>query len=590
MRGGPPRPRPRLFSHPIFLALLLALPLFAWGISWGLPSRLGWAGDEIMPRAVEQAARRGFAGGWHTKYPPVHYMVLAALHAPVRALAGDDVSPAELNHRLILASRWLSVLMALGAVWAVYRAARELTDRRGAALAALAVALAPPFVYFAKTANPEMPMLFWLALSLWLYLRVLRRHRLRDWLLLAATAALAVGSKDQAYGFYLLAPLALLPSLARHRRAEGKPGGPSTLLDRRVLLAVAAGLVAFALAFNLPANWQGFQRHLNTLTGAGAASEEAQEYPATVAGHLANLTQNLRHLVFCLGGPLFVLTVAGAAFALARPRDPSHRRLLALLLLSLSYTATFLAPILFSRDRYTLPLALVLTPCAGALLTRLLAKSRGSTHYLLAAALTIVFAWSALRAVSVNRRMTHDSRYQAETWLSTHPGRPIAIGRPKHVPRIARVDWRKVHRAENARHVGRALRNADYIVINVTDLRTPAERRVYEELLSGNLGYHLAHRFRWTSKWDVLSTRCVLSTLDLVNPHLAVFSRQEKTVPGGSRGAPPGSSSQAPAMFLAGRSRSGAQRSAAARLPAAVLLARGGPRRSTPRTALSLTP
>ncbi len=120
----------------------------------------------------------------------------------------------------------------------------------------------PPFVYFAKTANPEMPMLFWLALSLWLYLRVLRRHRLRDWLLLAVTAALAVGSKDQAYGFYVLAPLALLPSLAHHRRAEGKPGGLHTLLDPRVLLAVAAGLVAFALAFNLPTNWQGFQRHL----------------------------------------------------------------------------------------------------------------------------------------------------------------------------------------------------------------------------------------------------------------------------------------------------------------------------------------
>jgi 4-amino-4-deoxy-L-arabinose transferase-like glycosyltransferase len=473
-----------------------------------------------MPRAVEQAARRGFAGGWHTKYPPVHYMVLAALHAPVRALAGEETTPAELNHRLILASRWLSVLMALGAVWAVYRAAREATDRRGAALAALAVALAPPFVYFAKTANPEMPMLFWLALSLWLYLRVLRRHRRRDWLLLAVTAALAVGSKDQAYGFYLLAPLAILPSLARHRRAEGQPAGLSTLLDRRVLLALAAGLLAFALAFNLPANWQGFQRHLHTLTGAGAAAEEAQEYPATAAGHLANLTQNLRHLSFCLGWPLFALTLAGAAAALARPRDPGNRRLLALLLLALSYTATFLAPILFSRDRYTLPLVLVLAPCAGALATRLLAKSRGFAHPVLAATLAAVFAWSALRAVSVDRRMTHDSRYQAEAWLSAHPGPAIAIGRPKHVPRIDRVNWRKVLRTN-----AQALHSADYVVINVTDLRTPQERRLYEQLLNGTLGYRQARRFHWTSKWDVLSTRGVLTTLDLVNPHLAVFVR-----------------------------------------------------------------
>jgi 4-amino-4-deoxy-L-arabinose transferase-like glycosyltransferase len=532
--------RRRRFLLYLCLVLLFLLPLFAWGISWGLPSRVGWAGDEIMPRAVEQAARRGFAGGWHTKYPPVHYMVLAALHAPVRALAGEETSPAALNHRLILASRWLSVLMALGAVWAVYRAAREVTDRRGAALAALAVALMPPFVYFAKTANPEMPMLFWLALSLWLYLRVLRRHRLGDWLLLAATAALAVGSKDQAYGFYLLAPLALLPSLARHRRAAGKPGGLSTLLDRRVLLALAAGLVAFALAFNLPANWQGFQRHLNTLTGAGAAAEEAQEYPATVAGHFANLTQNVRHLAFCQGWPLFAVCAAGAAMALARWREPRARRLLALLLLGVSYIATFLAPILFSRDRYTLPLALLLAPCGGALLERLFTTARRPARALLAAALLAAFAWSALRAVSVNRRMTHDSRYQAEPWLSAHPGRAIAIGRPKHVPRIDRVDWRKVLRAQNARHVGRALRNADYVVINVTDLRTPAEHRLYEQLLSGELGYRQAALFHWTSPWETLDTRGVLTTLDLINPRLAVFSRVEKTVPGPVGGAAPG--------------------------------------------------
>ncbi|HEX5759209.1 MAG TPA: glycosyltransferase family 39 protein [Thermoanaerobaculia bacterium] len=522
-------PRPLRAHLGLFVVLLVTLALSAWGISWGLPSRDGWAGDEIVPRAVAAVAEHDFAGGWPTlKYPPLHYLLLGAVHAPVRAAAGPEVAPPELNYRQMLAGRWLSIVMALGAVWAVYRAARETTGHRGAALAALMVAVVPTFVYFAKTANPEMPMLFWLALALWLYLRVLRRHRWRDWLLLAVAAALAVGTKDQAYGFFVLAPLALLPSLAAHRRAEGLPGGLRTLADRRLLLALLAGLLAFVLAWNLPANRQGLRDHVRTLTGAGALAKEAREHPPTPAGHLANLAQNVRHLAFCLGGPLFAVCAAGAVAALAaalRRRAPRDRLLAALLLLGLSYYLTFLAPILFSRDRYTLPLVLVLAPCGGALLARLLAAARGPARPLLAAALLAAFAWSASRAVSLDRRMTHDSRYAAEAWLAAHgvpPKTALAIGRPRHVPRIDRLDWRKLRRGALRR------RAPDYVVVNQTDLRTPFERRVYQSLLEGTEGYRLARRFHWTSPWDTLDTKGALTTLDLVNPRLAVFARVEK--------------------------------------------------------------
>ncbi len=522
----PPSRRRPLVPYLIFFFLFLAaLALFACGISWGLPSPRGWAGDEILPGVVAAGLRRGFAAGWHTKYPPLHYYLLALLHAAVRALADAGLSWHELNHRLMLASRWLSVVMALGAVWAVYRAGREVTGRRGAVLAAVAVALMPPFVYFAKTANVEMPMLFWLALSLWLSLRVLRRHRTRDWLLLTIAAALAIGAKDQAYGFYVLAPLALLPSLARHRRAEGLPGGARTVLDRRVWIALAAGLLTLALVFNLPANRRGFQKHVQTLTGADAAAGEAQEYTPDLRGQLQNLRQNVRHLAFCLGWPLFLLSLAGLADALRRRREPPARRLLALQILGLSYYVTFLALILFSRDRYTLPLALPLALCAGRLLGDLLAPTR-RLRLATAAALAVVLAWSALRAVAVDRRMVNDSRYATEAWLRQHGAPPrtaLAIGRPRQVPRIARMDWRRVLRDDGQTLARRA---PDYLVVNLTDLRTPKERALYDRLLSGDLHYRPAARFHWTSCWDRLDTRGSLTTIDLINPRLAVFERR----------------------------------------------------------------
>ncbi len=515
---------PPFFSYLIlFFVLSLAATLFAYGISWGLPSARGWAGDEILPETVNEALHRGFAAGWHEKYPPLHYYLLALVQAPLRALWRGALSWREVNHLLMLAGRWLSVALSLGTVYLTYRAGREVSGHRGAVLAALIVVFTPPLVYFAKTANVEAPMLFWLALALWLFLRVFRRHRPRDWVLLAVAATLAVATKDQAYGFFVLAPLALLPSLAAHRRARGLPAGARTLLDRRPWLALAAGLLAFTLAFNLPGNWRGFRAHVRTLAGPGAAAGEAREYAPDLEGQLQNLRQNVRHLAFCLGWPLFGVCLAGVARALRRRREPRSRRLLALQLLGFSYYAAFLAPILFSRDRYSLPLVLPLALAGGRLLGDLLAPGR-RLRLAAAAVLAALSGWSGLRALAVDLRMANDSRYAAEAWLAAHgapPRRALAVGRPRHVPRIRRLDWEKVHPGEGRRL---ARRHPDFVVINVTDLRTPRERRIHERLLSGELGYRRAASCHWTSPWDRLETRGSLTTLDLVNPRLEIFA------------------------------------------------------------------
>src|SRR5262245_21997646 len=74
----------------VALGLLLAasLGLNAWGIGWGLPSASGWAPDELVPAAVLDGMSRGFAHGWHDKYPPLHYYLLAALYWPLLRAAG----------------------------------------------------------------------------------------------------------------------------------------------------------------------------------------------------------------------------------------------------------------------------------------------------------------------------------------------------------------------------------------------------------------------------------------------------------------------------------------------------------------------
>ncbi len=507
-----------------------AAVLFLIGIAWGLPSWRGWAGDEIRPSQVAAGFRRAFSGGWHTKYPPFHFYVLALIQAPLRALAGIGPFPArgiDLNSWLFVLSRLVSVAMALGAVAAIVDVGRSISGRRAGLFAGAIVATGAPFVYFAKTANVEMPFLFWFALSLVFFVRLLDGHRLRDYLLFAACAVFAITSKDQAYGLYVLTPLAVIPGLMRARTEEGsRPGFLPALADRRILAVLGAGLGLAALIYNWPANLGGFLAHVRTLLGP--QSEEAKAFANTPAGHFGNLVQNLSHLRFCMGWPAFAAGVIGTVWALATARGRERERLGALALLGGSYYLTFLGPILFSRDRYLLPLALLASLAAGRFLAEATSARKPVLRALSAVAATAVLGFGILYALSVDRRMLNDARYDAEAFARDNGGakNALTLGRAKHAPRLPRSGW--------GSFPGVLARRAPAVVaVNTTDLRTPAERAAFEKLLSGELGYFLAKRFEWRSSWDILETRDTFSSLIFVNPEMALFRRDPSLPRGG---------------------------------------------------------
>ena len=98
--------------------------------------------------------------------------------APAR-LAGRVMGwdAAAVHDARMTAGRVLSLAMSLGVLIVVYRCGRELGDPLAGVLAAALLAFSVPFVYYAKTANLDVPYLFWFALSLLFFLRALRRAR-----------------------------------------------------------------------------------------------------------------------------------------------------------------------------------------------------------------------------------------------------------------------------------------------------------------------------------------------------------------------------------------------------------------------------
>jgi 4-amino-4-deoxy-L-arabinose transferase-like glycosyltransferase len=518
--------------------LLWALLVFALGLGWGLPSGQGWAGDEIHPSDVERGAAQGFTDGWHFKYPPLHYRLLALLHRPLDALTDAGVLPSESLAATTVrfyAGRLLSVAMSLGTVLAVFLLTRRLFDVRAALFAAFAAASIPTLVYFAKTANPVAPFIFWAALSLVCFDRVLTHHRLRDYLLLALTAAAAVCTKDEAYALYLLAPLPIFASLAARGTAPRESGWPRrlgrSLLDPRPWAALAAFGLAFTLFHGLPGNLEGFRAHLQILTSPSL--EEARAFAPTLSGQAALLARAARQWVFCVSPLLALAAAGGVALTLSESfgprRDERTFRRWSLLLLAVSAYAGFVAVLLISRPRYLLPQALIATPFAGAALAALTA-ARGPAvagRRLAAAALVAV---SALGALSVDLSMLADSRYAAESFIAEHrePGeRAFAVGRRRHVPRLPTLRWPKVIRTEGAA-LERA--GAAFVVLNLSDLRGPREHRLAERLLAGELGYETVLRGRGEPLFDLLdptTAERLSSGLRFVNPELAVLARHD---------------------------------------------------------------
>ena len=281
----------------LVLVLAAALILGAWGLRWGLPSEFGWAPDEVLPAEVDAAVAQRFAHGWHGKYPPLHFALLAAASAPARLagrVAGWDA--ARVHDARMTSGRLLSLALSLGVLLVVYRCGRETGDARAGVLAGALLALSVPFPYYAKTANLDVPYLFWFALSVLFFLRALRRGRAADFGFFALAAAAAVATKDQAFALYVLTVPFLVWEIIRRRRTEGPL---SVWADRRLALLLGGGAIAFAVLGGALFNPGGWIAHVRLI--AGPASTAFRMFDQGLSGHIALLAQTARHLAFVMG-------------------------------------------------------------------------------------------------------------------------------------------------------------------------------------------------------------------------------------------------------------------------------------------------
>jgi len=521
------------FPKSLFLIIILSLFLNICGIWWGLPNHKGWAPDEVRPSLVISGIQNSFSHGWRNKYPPFHFYTLALSYSPIimlHRLHVLDVNNYEIYNILFFIGRFISVLMGTSIIFIVYLCGREIYGERESLFAALITALIAPFIYYSKIVNMEIPYIFWFTLSLLFFVRILKNHRIADYLLFSATAVLSVCTKDQAYGFYVLIPACIVLSNYLYIKRKNRTSKiASSFINRKMLLSLTLAVLLFFVIHNILFNMEGFIKHFKLVTGP--VSVPYKMYDLTISGYSSMLWHSIKNIRFSIGWPLFLTCIVGLLLTiLKRKKD---YLLLWILIPGISYYLFFISVVLINYVRFLIPICIILSFFGGKFLSDFL----GSTHRLYKTKIVIVsmiFIYSFLYSTSIDILMVKDSRYKVESLIkqNINPNKSIVLfGKSKYLPRMRYFNQIKYIPKPNRKHL--SFIKPDYFILNSDFTKKFKNKTLYFKPDKGKLAYRLILQYRYNPPWILLNHRNiyknnkkVISTnLDKINPEIKIFKR-----------------------------------------------------------------
>ena len=504
-------------DRPLVATLVGLAALFVAGIWWGGIG--GWQADAIDPESVRTALLLRFGDGWYDKYPPLHYYLMALLHLPTIAadrLGWLTVHSEAVQLALTVTGRLLSVLMAMVTVLAVAVLATRTTDPRHAWPAALLAGCFLPFAFYAKATNVDLPFVCWFAVSLVFLVALFERMNPRDASLLGVTAAAAVGTKDQAYGLYLLPAAMLLWRFGR------------SLAGWKILATAAlAATLTFATIYNVLFNPQGLPLHLEFIRGP--ASTGYRMFETSAGGQWDLLRSSAGQLLSALG-------LGGALLVLASIGSPHYTRsrtaFVVLAAAAISYYVSFIAYAGYVYDRFLLPVTCIVAIFAAIGIRRLL--DAGALPRVAGIALV---AWIVARAAATDVLLIRDSRVVAERWLEGQVKKNetvAAVNQYGYIPRLYQFKRTWINPSiEYTLAI-----NPDYVVVNSEHSGRSApgsdEHTWIRWLESGRGPYREVFRYKASLAWTPLvldhrfSDRIQdpFTNLDKANPEIVIFRRE----------------------------------------------------------------
>lgn len=435
----------------ILLGALLYLP----SINWGLPGVVSWSQDSIAGFRTLGATAE-WPGDWKGRYPPLHYLILRAAYEPVlrhwHSQGAADFDAARGQYRLhepqapkvgalILIARVISVLMGIGTGLAIYVGGRRrLKDDWAGALAAGAFMIGADFTYFAHLDNVDVPSIFWFALSLIFFVRLLDEHLLRDAALLGLFGSLAIATKDGVAGVYPgLAICLLVERWRRGRELESAWSWPGAVLQPHWVVGILCFALPYLLINGALHNWEAFATRLGYWLNPPPEALHAQQH--TYGSQWELMIAVVHYAASAVGWPM--LAAMGAGLIYASFRDP--RLALIAMLPGITYYLIVISSQGFVYSRFLFaPLVLMCLPLGfGA---RALLRKADWPIQARVMLLTLVALPTLGYAAAVDAELMTDSRYAAEAWFAEQVTPPSSVGafapgleptlRPQYLPRL----------------------------------------------------------------------------------------------------------------------------------------------------------
>jgi hypothetical protein len=409
------------FRVPLLLAVFAALYLLgAW---WGMPSALTPALDSIAPLGPLAFVAKYRQADITYIYPAVHQLVQVAAYAVVFVFAkvtgglGAISStwpygfrdPSGMFTNLLLASNFISALMAVGLLRALWRMRPSTGSAQWFAVSLLG--LSGVYAYYTRTANMDIPYLFWIVLAwreLWIYF--MERAETRRLWLAGLFSALSVGSKDQASGLILGFGLLLLLVDPATEAAGFLPR------FRRAALFTAAVFLCYAAVAIAPQPWRWWQ-HARFVTSDHVAPETLP----TLAGYWELLVRcywRTHHILTHAGLPLAV-----AGFVLLW-RAGQKREVFVLVGPALAYFFFIIFRTRSTEERYLLPIAIPMALAAGVMIGSPLLRRAGPALATVILACQLAFS---LAPVTYCQMFDTKAALAAELGTVVPAGTPIAM-------------------------------------------------------------------------------------------------------------------------------------------------------------------
>lgn len=420
----------RLLESRLAWILCGVFVLHVIGLTWGLPASDAWEDDGIAPRDFLTGTYETYIPGHFFTYPPVHLLGLSVLTSPVWGIAlarAPSLAPADVVATMIqvptmtiltVVARLVSELMALGIVYFLAKLAEEVWGRRACLLVALVLGVNGALTYYAHTSNLDVPYNFWACFALLETVRTIVRREPRRLRRAVLFAALAVGTKDQAYAIFLLGfPIAIALWLVLDREVRARRGE----VLRHLAIGLAVAGVLFLLVSGAVTNPSGFRARIQFLLGP--ASQNHAYYASNWAGRLQIMKALCLIFQWFYPWPFAAALVLGLGHHLTRVRAAPEKFVAGLvpLLGAASFIICFNFTARRTEHRFAMPEMLLLGVYIGVGFDRLIEVCK--SKLLRRAAIAAVAACIALGvwlSASVDAMLILDPRYDAEAWLRTN--------------------------------------------------------------------------------------------------------------------------------------------------------------------------